>query len=47
MLKNILNLEGVQELEKTKQTQVKGGCVDCHEGQPCFRIFINGRWVCA
>lgn len=40
MLKNILALEGVQELNKEAQKEVTGGLV-------CACLYFNGeKWVC-
>lgn len=41
MLKNILDLNGVQKLNKSEQITVKGG-----EQEPCFRVRIGNVWVC-
>jgi hypothetical protein len=44
MLKNILKLEGAQELTEIEQKVIKGGLPYCEFGYP-IRVYENGRWV--
>jgi hypothetical protein len=45
MLKNILKLEGVQELNKTEQKNIAGSGSICRWASDIFGNGI-GRWVC-
>jgi hypothetical protein len=44
MLKNILKLEGAQELTEIEQKVIKGGLPYCEFGYP-IRVFVNGHWI--
>jgi hypothetical protein len=45
MLKNILKLEGAQELTKNEQKSIKGSNAPlCNDGLCAIRVKENGRW---
>ncbi len=45
MLKNILNLEGAQQLSKKEQSSINGGGINC-KGSSDYRRCNGLGWIC-